>query len=119
MRLASRSREGQTPGRLPLGWAPEAERGGAPCNRQGLGPRGREEHRSDTYREAGPDKPRGAGPRATAVELGPRNREGQEVTASPRPSRPTPPPYPSEAPTMGRAGSEFRLTGEHRGWEMR
>ena len=42
-----------------------------------------------------------------------------EVTASPRPRRPTPAPSPGEAPSMGRADSNFRLTGEHWGWDVR
>ena len=45
------------PVRPPWGWAPEAEWGKALCDRRG----------------AGPQKPSGAGPRATAEGLGPRS----------------------------------------------
>ena len=54
--------------RPPRGWAPEAEWGRAPCDRRG----------------AGPQKPSGAGPRATAVGLGPRSRVGQGPVRPPR-----------------------------------
>ena len=55
--LGPRSRVGQGPVRPPRGWAPEAEWGRAPCDRRG----------------AGPQKPSGARPCATAVGLGPRS----------------------------------------------
>ena len=54
--------------RPPRGWAPEPKWGSAPCDLRG----------------ARPQKPSGAGPRATAEGLGPRSRVGQGPERPPR-----------------------------------
>ena len=48
-------------------------------------------------------------------EQGGQGAQRLKVAASPRPSLPTPVPSLTEVPTVGRAGSEFRLPGSHGG----
>ena len=84
VRLASKSREDQSPQRPPWGWALEAEWGRAPCDRHEAGlekPRGGGlcDRRGACF-----VSPRGAGRRATAVGLAPRSRKGQGPVRPPR-----------------------------------